>query len=120
MNPISICQSIIVTIRTLLQSKEFLEAHRLPNRFVRSSAKLSMRLREGFHIAQRCTGDCIQTIHGNPKDGTSDIDVRVISVPLDGGVTEYLATNIFDKSLAKADFKELYFMRWPIEFSDPT
>ena len=42
MNPISICQSIIVTIRTLLQSKEFLEAHRLPNRFVRSSAKFSM------------------------------------------------------------------------------
>ena len=42
MNPISICQSIIVTIKALLQSKEFLEAHRLPNRFVRSSAKLSM------------------------------------------------------------------------------
>ena len=74
-----------------------------------------MRLREGFHIARKCTGDCIQALHGNPKDGTADIDVRVISVPLDGGVTEYLATNIFDKSLTSADFKELYFMRWPIE-----
>ena len=74
-----------------------------------------MRLRESFYIARKCTGDCIQILHGNPKDGTSDINVRVISVPLDGGVTEYLATNIFDKSLTSADFKELYFMRWPIE-----
>ena len=42
MNPISICQSIITTIRNLLQSKDFLNAHRAPNRFVRSSGKLSM------------------------------------------------------------------------------
>lgn len=39
----------------------------------------------------------------------------MISVPLDGGETEYLATTIFDESLTSDDFKELYFMRWPIE-----
>ena len=39
----------------------------------------------------------------------------MISVPLDGGETGYLATTIFDESLTSDDFKELYFMRWPIE-----
>ena len=52
---------------------------------------------------------------GNKKKGTEDIPIRVISVPLDGGETEYLATTIFDESLTSDDFKELYFMRWPIE-----
>ena len=42
MNALSICKSIITTIRNLLQSEEFLDSHRLPNRFVRSSGKLSM------------------------------------------------------------------------------
>ncbi|MBO6297614.1 MAG: IS4 family transposase [Lachnospiraceae bacterium] len=42
MNPFSICQSIIESIRNLLHSKELLEAYRLPNRFVRSSGKLTM------------------------------------------------------------------------------
>ena len=51
-----------------------------------------MRIREGLKIAKQCTGDCILTLQGDPKDGTSDINVRVISIPLDGGVTEYLAT----------------------------
>lgn len=74
-----------------------------------------MRIREGLNIAKQCTGDCILTLPGNSKDGTLDINVRVVSIPLDSGVTEYLATNIFDESLTAADFKELYFLRWPIE-----
>ena len=74
-----------------------------------------MRLRENFNIAKKCVGDCRVILPGNPKNGTSDIEVRVIAVPLDGGVTEYLATNIFDEALTVSDFKELYFMRWPIE-----
>lgn len=39
----------------------------------------------------------------------------MIQVPLDSGEIEYLATSIFDKTLTADDFKELYFMRWPIE-----
>lgn len=74
-----------------------------------------MRLRENFNIAKKCVGDCRVILPGNPQNGTSDIEVRVIAVPLDGGVTEYLATNIFDEALTVSDFKELYFMRWPIE-----
>ncbi len=73
-----------------------------------------MRLRENFKLAKQCTGDCILTLPGNKKKGTDDIIIRVIAVPLDGGVTEYLATSVFDESLTTEDFKELYFMRWPI------
>lgn len=74
-----------------------------------------MRLRENFKLAKQCTGDCILILPGNKKKGTDDIIIRVIAVPLDGGVTEYLATSVFDESLTTEDFKELYFMRWPIE-----
>ena len=74
-----------------------------------------MRIREGFNLAKQCTGDCILTLPGDKKKGTEDINVRIIAIPLDGGETEYLATSIFDESLTAEDFKELYFMRWPIE-----
>lgn len=83
--------------------------------FVEKGYLCVMRVREGFNIAKKCTGDCILPLEGDPKEGTSDIEVRMISVLLDSGETEYLATNIFDKSLTAADFKVLYFMRWPIE-----
>ena len=42
MSPLSICQSIIESINNLIRSKDFLESHRKPNRFIRSSGKLSM------------------------------------------------------------------------------
>lgn len=74
-----------------------------------------MRIREGLKLAKQCTGDCILTLPGDKKKGTEDINVRIIAIPLDGGETEYLATSIFDESLTVEDFKELYFMRWPIE-----
>ncbi len=74
-----------------------------------------MRIKESTKLAKQCIGDCILTLHGDKKKETSDIKVRVISVPLDGGDTEYLVTSIFDKSLSEKDFKELYFLRWPIE-----
>ena len=41
--------------------------------------------------------------------------VRVLKIKLDGGVTETLITNIHDEALSVDDFKQLYFMRWPIE-----
>ena len=39
----------------------------------------------------------------------------MISVKLDSGEYEYLATNIFDESFTVQMFKELYFLRWPVE-----
>ncbi len=74
-----------------------------------------MRIRENYNLAKNCKGDCIQILEGNKKKHTEDIRIRVVSVPLDSGETEYLATSIFDENLTSSDFKELYFLRWPIE-----
>lgn len=46
---------------------------------------------------------------------TEDVPVRVIEVTLDDGSKEYLATNLFDKSITADMFRELYFLRWPVE-----
>ena len=74
-----------------------------------------MRLREKFKIAKASHGDLITLLPGNPKENTDDIKIRVIAIPLESGETEYLATNIFDENFTVAMFKELYFLRWPIE-----
>ena len=74
-----------------------------------------MRIKDSLNIAKQCTGDSILTLQGDSKKGTADITVRVIAVKLDGGEIEYLATTLFDPSFTPEDFKELYFLRWPIE-----
>ncbi|MBQ4057566.1 MAG: transposase [Lachnospiraceae bacterium] len=57
----------------------------------------------------------MSSIPDDPKTGSTDIKIRVIEVTLDDGSKEYLATNVFDTSLNADDFKELYFLRWPVE-----
>ena len=74
-----------------------------------------MRLKEKIKISRASHGDTITILPGNPKEGTEDIRIRVIAVPLESGETEYLATNIFDEDYTTDMFKELYFLRWPIE-----
>jgi len=74
-----------------------------------------MRLREAINIAKKCNGDSRFTLKGIPKDGTEDVEVRVIEVTLDNGSKEYLATNLDDPAIKPYMFKELYFLRWPIE-----
>ena len=77
-----------------------------------------MRLKKGFFLskaAENTEADTLSLLPGNSKDGTEDIKVRVISVKLDSGEYEYLATNIFDESFTVQMFKELYFLRWPVE-----
>lgn len=74
-----------------------------------------MRLKENYKIAKSCHGELITILPGDPKTGSSDIKIRVIEVILDDGSKEYLATNVFDTALNADDFKELYFLRWPVE-----
>ena len=74
-----------------------------------------LRLKEDYRLSKNCPGDHIDILKGDPSKDTEDIKVRVIKVKLDNGTFEYLATNLFDDSLSDADFKELYFRRWPIE-----
>ena len=74
-----------------------------------------IRLKDKLKISRSCKGDTISILPGNSKTGTEDISIRVIEVTLDSGTKEYLATNIFDKNITVHMFKELYFLRWPIE-----
>lgn len=73
-----------------------------------------MRLKEGINLSKKCSGDTILKLPGK-RDKSEDLDVRVISIDLGNGTTEYLATNMFDESLTQEKFKDLYFRRWPIE-----
>jgi hypothetical protein len=43
------------------------------------------------------------------------IHIRVVKFQLDNGEIETLITNIEDRRLGKNAFKNLYFMRWPVE-----
>lgn len=83
--------------------------------FVNNNRFCLMRLKEKLNISKQCNGDSIQTLSGDPKLGTADIYIRVIEVTLDDGSKEYLATNLFDKSITADMFRELYFLRWPVE-----
>jgi hypothetical protein len=42
--------------------------------------------------------------------------VRVIKIELPDGTIEMLVTNIFYKSITTTLFKELYFLRWGVEY----
>jgi len=74
-----------------------------------------LRLKDGYNLAKKCSGDIRTFLHGSSKDGTEDIEVRVIEVTLDNGTKEYLATNLFDPLITQSMFQELYFSRWPVE-----
>jgi len=80
-----------------------------------------MRLKDSIGLAKRLeksdadSYEGMDVILGNPKEGTTDVTVRVIAVKLDSGATEYLATNIFDENITSSMFRELYFLRWPCE-----
>lgn len=77
-----------------------------------------MRLKDSISLSKQAgkkNADIITTLNGDVKDGIEDIKIRVISVKLDSGEYEYLATNIFDKSFTVPMFRHLYFLRWPCE-----
>ncbi len=59
MNQLNLLKSITSTISRLLQSREFLEAHRLPKRFVRKG-KLSM-----YHVIAFLLYSTRQAMHQN-------------------------------------------------------
>ena len=43
------------------------------------------------------------------------LNLRLLTITLENGTTEYLLTNIQDKNFTIEDFKELYNLRWGIE-----
>ena len=74
-----------------------------------------MRLKENYTLSKKTKGDLLTELPANPKENTESIPVRVLEVTLTDGSKEYLATNLFDKSITQDMFRELYFYRWPVE-----
>ena len=73
-----------------------------------------MRLKEGINLSKKCNGDMISILQGTSKEGTSDIPIRVLEIPLDDGSYENIATNLPEEEFKAEDFKALYHLRWPI------
>lgn len=76
-----------------------------------------IRIKENLNLSKTAlkSNDITTTITVGDKKSPREIKVRVIKVILPDGTNEFLATNIFDKSITSDMFKELYFCRWPIE-----
>lgn len=80
---------------------------------VQNGFQFIMRVREKFNLAidaQTCP-DGVVWLEQNGKR----IRVRVIKFKLDSGETETLITQLTDKRMGTQAFKQLYFLRWPVE-----
>jgi len=73
-----------------------------------------MRVKRGFNkdIDAQTESDGTVVLR---KEGNDDITIRVIKILLSSGETETLITSLIEKDMSIDDFKELYFMRWPVE-----
>lgn len=76
-----------------------------------------MRIKDSIKLAKNCSGDTLEYLEIKDADSGTNVKirVRVLAIDLGNGITEYLATNLFDKEYTAADFKELYFLRWSLE-----
>lgn len=76
-----------------------------------------IRIKENLNLSKTAlkSNDITTTITVGDKKSPREIKVRVIKVVLPDGTNEFLATNIFDKTITSDMFMELYFCRWPIE-----
>ena len=75
-----------------------------------------MRVKKSLKFVESQTSnDVITLLIDKSKDGQKSIPIRVISVELDTGETEYLVTNIMDEGITTDMFKDLYFKRWKVE-----
>ena len=75
--------------------------------------KYVMRVRNKFNLAIDAQTEDDGIVKLN-EDG-SPMELRVVKIKLDSGEIETLLTNIYECKLGVEDFKELYFLRWPIE-----
>lgn len=53
--------------------------------------------------------------YGSNRKKEERLCLRALRIPLNSSEEEYLLTNIFDTSITWEMFRELYFLRWPIE-----
>ena len=89
-----------------LKDKSYLEARQ---RIIENDAEIEIKLNK----------ERLERFH-NPylKEKYKEeeyLKLRVLTIKLDNGQTEFLLTNLFDKRFDLDDFKELYRLRWGIE-----
>ena len=80
----------------------------------RNNLRFLMRVRAKFNLeidAQTAPDGIVYL----KKKGHEDIKLRVVKFPLPSGETEVLISDLWDKRMGINGFKELYFMRWPVE-----
>jgi hypothetical protein len=75
--------------------------------------KFLIRLRRKFNLGIDALGNGVHEYELAYRQGT--LKVRVIKFALPSGEIETLVTNITDARMGINAFKELYFMRWPVE-----
>jgi hypothetical protein len=75
--------------------------------------KFLVRLRRKFNLGIDALGKGIHEYELAYSKGT--LNVRVIKFELPSGEIETLVTNLTDVCMEIEEFKELYFMRWPVE-----
>jgi len=103
----SFCKECIIYDRGYA-SFEFIENH------IERGISFVMRVKRGFNKAIDRLGKGDHEVFLK-KHGHEDIRVRVLKFDLPSGEAETLITDITDEGLGIEDFKELYFMRWPVE-----
>jgi hypothetical protein len=75
--------------------------------------KFLVRVRRKFNVAIDALGHGVHDFSLSCEK--SWLRVRVIKFALPNGETETLVTNLFDDRMGIKAFKQLYFMRWPVE-----
>jgi hypothetical protein len=75
--------------------------------------KFLVRLRRKFNLGIDELGNGVHEYELPYNQGM--LKVRVIKFALPNGEIEMLVTNLTDVSMGIQEFKELYFMRWPVE-----
>ena len=82
----------------------------------------------GFHYLIRCDKTFVAGMHSKAKGSDCVIEhqfrttkiavkLRLLTITLQNGDTEYLITNVFDPKMTAQNFEELYHLRWGIETS---
>jgi hypothetical protein len=86
---------------------------KLMNEVEEHGMKFLVRVRRKFNLEIDAFGHGIHDFV--LSCGEKRLTVRVIKFALPSGETETLVTNIFDERMRIKAFKQLYFMRWPVE-----
>lgn len=81
----------------------------------RRGIRYVMRFSSTFLKVDEDIEDQVVTHHFKNESNEAIHTFRILNFSLESGEREMLVTNLFDESLTKNDFKELYHYRWGIE-----